>query len=183
MSEKRLDPRFASISIERKDEEVGDKNFPPNLHAAMQLFLMCGRQEQAQRCGKIVAQYISVLEKGPDGKTSHDIGRACICWSCGHVGLPSNRSRCKKTGYKVLPICSACKEKDQTNFVKVVKSGDFVPWIEIKSKASKEAVAMAEASEKKVGRNDKCPCNSGKKYKKCCLLRKVKPLPMASASD
>ena len=23
-------------------------------------------------------------------------------------------------------------------------------------------------SEKKVGRNDPCPCNSGKKYKKCC---------------
>jgi len=22
---------------------------------------------------------------------------------------------------------------------------------------------------KKVGRNDKCPCGSGKKYKKCCL--------------
>tara|TARA_R100000008_G_C3508505_1_gene127530 strand:+ start:490 stop:699 length:210 start_codon:yes stop_codon:yes gene_type:complete len=24
-------------------------------------------------------------------------------------------------------------------------------------------------SNKKIGRNDKCPCNSGKKYKKCCL--------------
>ena len=23
-------------------------------------------------------------------------------------------------------------------------------------------------SEKKVGRNDKCPCGSGKKYKHCC---------------
>ena len=23
--------------------------------------------------------------------------------------------------------------------------------------------------EKKVGRNDPCPCSSGKKYKKCCL--------------
>ena len=22
--------------------------------------------------------------------------------------------------------------------------------------------------EKKIGRNDPCPCNSGKKYKKCC---------------
>lgn len=22
----------------------------------------------------------------------------------------------------------------------------------------------------KIGRNDKCPCNSGKKYKKCCLI-------------
>jgi uncharacterized protein YecA (UPF0149 family) len=24
---------------------------------------------------------------------------------------------------------------------------------------------------KKVGRNDPCPCGSGKKYKKCCLKR------------
>lgn len=23
----------------------------------------------------------------------------------------------------------------------------------------------------KVGRNDLCPCGSGKKYKKCCLLK------------
>ena len=22
----------------------------------------------------------------------------------------------------------------------------------------------------KIGRNERCPCNSGKKYKKCCLL-------------
>ena len=22
-----------------------------------------------------------------------------------------------------------------------------------------------------IGRNDPCPCNSGKKYKKCCLLK------------
>ena len=24
-------------------------------------------------------------------------------------------------------------------------------------------------SEQKIGRNDPCPCGSGKKYKKCCL--------------
>ncbi|MBC7238419.1 MAG: SEC-C domain-containing protein, partial [Chloroflexi bacterium] len=24
---------------------------------------------------------------------------------------------------------------------------------------------------KKVGRNDPCPCGSGKKYKKCCMLK------------
>lgn len=25
----------------------------------------------------------------------------------------------------------------------------------------------------RVGRNDSCPCKSGKKYKKCCLLKVV----------
>ncbi len=29
--------------------------------------------------------------------------------------------------------------------------------------------APIERSAPKVGRNDPCPCNSGKKYKKCCL--------------
>ena len=24
-------------------------------------------------------------------------------------------------------------------------------------------------AEKKIGRNDKCPCGSGKKYKNCCI--------------
>jgi SEC-C motif len=27
----------------------------------------------------------------------------------------------------------------------------------------------------KVGRNDPCPCGSGKKYKQCCLLTQKKP--------
>jgi preprotein translocase subunit SecA len=27
------------------------------------------------------------------------------------------------------------------------------------------------ADGQKVGRNDLCPCGSGKKYKKCCLLK------------
>jgi len=34
---------------------------------------------------------------------------------------------------------------------------------------------------KKVGRNDKCPCNSGKKYKHCCLTKiKENELPPKS---
>ena len=31
--------------------------------------------------------------------------------------------------------------------------------------------ALRNASGQKVGRNDPCPCGSGKKYKKCCLLK------------
>ena len=28
--------------------------------------------------------------------------------------------------------------------------------------------------EEKIGRNDPCPCGSGKKYKKCCMLKDMK---------
>jgi len=31
-----------------------------------------------------------------------------------------------------------------------------------------EAIKQAPRTANKVGRNDACPCNSGKKYKKCC---------------
>jgi hypothetical protein len=115
------------------------------------------------------------LSAGPDGKTSHNIGRACICWNCGHVGLPSNRKKCSKDGgYGVKPKCAQCKEKEQTNWIRVTKDGKFVPFLEIKSVATKEAIAAAAGAEKKVKRNDKCPCKSGKKYKKCCLIKKVR---------
>jgi preprotein translocase subunit SecA len=36
------------------------------------------------------------------------------------------------------------------------------------SEASSSVPKSASQSKKKVGRNDPCPCNSGKKYKKCC---------------
>jgi len=32
----------------------------------------------------------------------------------------------------------------------------------------KDAVKTAPKKSKKVGRNDQCPCGSGKKYKQCC---------------
>lgn len=35
----------------------------------------------------------------------------------------------------------------------------------------KEGAVPAPAKTVKVGRNDPCPCGSGKKYKKCCLLK------------
>ena len=32
----------------------------------------------------------------------------------------------------------------------------------------KEKVKNPKVNENKVGRNDPCPCGSGKKYKQCC---------------
>ena len=37
-----------------------------------------------------------------------------------------------------------------------------------RSLRSAAAPALAPAMKAKVGRNDPCPCGSGKKYKKCC---------------
>jgi uncharacterized protein len=47
---------------------------------------------------------------------------------------------------------------------------DSVPdWIESLYSTRREQALDARLSERKVGRNDPCPCGSGKKYKKCCL--------------
>ncbi|MBI9086513.1 MAG: SEC-C domain-containing protein [Desulfobacterales bacterium] len=32
---------------------------------------------------------------------------------------------------------------------------------------------QAPVRSRKIGRNDPCPCGSGKKYKKCCLGKKT----------
>lgn len=39
------------------------------------------------------------------------------------------------------------------------------------------------APKKKIGRNAPCPCGSGKKYKKCCLLKEQQKLPEKPPAD
>jgi len=51
------------------------------------------------------------------------------------------------------------------------------PWAEAKEHRGAPLSSAAPApieprhTGQKVGRNDPCPCGSGKKYKKCCLLK------------
>jgi preprotein translocase subunit SecA len=40
---------------------------------------------------------------------------------------------------------------------------------EVSPAAGPEIPSTVHRAEPKVGRNDPCPCGSGKKYKKCCL--------------
>jgi hypothetical protein len=47
----------------------------------------------------------------------------------------------------------------------VLPTGDF-PWLDAARVQQNTRVSPRSA---KVGRNDPCPCGSGKKYKKCCL--------------
>lgn len=44
----------------------------------------------------------------------------------------------------------------------------------VKTKFKPHPITLSEPQQyrsKKIGRNDLCPCGSGKKYKKCCLLK------------
>lgn len=48
--------------------------------------------------------------------------------------------------------------------------------IEAIQKKARQARAEAGRAKKKpkIGRNQKCPCGSGKKYKKCCIFKESK---------
>ncbi len=68
------------------------------------------------------------------------------------------------------------KRKDKRKLTDLARRGMSSDEIE----AEEQAIAAAKeerakdpdgyklASDKEVGRNDPCPCGSGKKYKKCC---------------
>ena len=60
----------------------------------------------------------------------------------GHYNLPD-----KSQEPIVLWLCRKCLEK-------------------IKARNGEQTTVVKE---KKIGRNDPCPCGSGKKYKKCCI--------------
>ena len=70
-----IDVRFASFTLERKPDEINDKNFPPHLHAACQLFCMTNNIAQAKQLHDDVSAFLAILEKPPDGRTT---ARICI---------------------------------------------------------------------------------------------------------
>ena len=71
---------FTNFKVEAKSDELGDANFPPTLHAAAQLFVMTGKADSAKQLVKDVDTFIEVFKAGPDGVSSHAIGRGCVCW-------------------------------------------------------------------------------------------------------
>ncbi|KAK3252461.1 hypothetical protein CYMTET_38238 [Cymbomonas tetramitiformis] len=127
-----IDKKYASFRVLPKPDEVNDKNFPPHLHAAAQLFMMTGMIPQVKQMKLDVDRFMETLQAGPDGKSSFALGTACVCWQCGHVGLPSNAD---EVGEKLLlsGICRKCKSDEQTNYVKLTQAdGTAVPWLEPK---------------------------------------------------
>jgi hypothetical protein len=57
--------------------------------------------------------------------------------------------------------------EEQNGPIDEVRKGIFrFPWLEYKSEDQEEP--------ERIGRNEPCPCGSGKKYKKCCLLQTIR---------
>jgi len=63
------------------------------------------------------------------------------------------------------------KEVDQLKEAAVLNLEHFEEIIGKGSQRMSSAPSQGIVKREKVGRNDPCPCGSGKKYKKCCLLK------------
>ena len=143
-----FDSRFAAIKVEPNDEgEAVAPNFPRSLHNAAELFIGLGHTQSAATLHGCVTRALAALAAGPDGKTAKAIGRACVCWGCGHVGLPKNADQCSERGARPAGVCAGCGEDGQTNFVRVLQEGGkTVPWIECAEMSEAQAAKMEEAA-------------------------------------
>jgi preprotein translocase subunit SecA len=83
----------------------------------------------------------------------------------------------QREGYELfVEMVERIKEQTVANLfrLQVKKESDVEPLIErpetpmFFSHGDEEGPAPKKREGKKVGRNDPCPCGSGKKYKKCC---------------
>ncbi|MEO0185964.1 MAG: SEC-C metal-binding domain-containing protein [candidate division WOR-3 bacterium] len=64
-----------------------------------------------------------------------------------------------------LPLKKSISEH-QKEFNKIMQTRKAQPSSKVDSKSAEKKQSVKETP--KVGRNDPCPCGSGKKYKKCC---------------
>ena len=106
-----------------------------------------------------VTAALATFEAGPDGKSAQRLGRACVCWGCGHAGLPRNAAECSEKGPTPKGVCGRCGGDGQTNFLScVTKDGRTMPWIEgadqqltpaqlAKAEEAQQAAKAAEATE------------------------------------
>lgn len=133
-----ISPKYATLQVLPNTPDEGrDANFPRNLHNAAELFLKCGLVPNAVKLKEHTDALLELYEKDPSLKGSVKLGRACVCWSCGHVGIPRDYSQAQ---VKPGP-CFHCQETNQINWVKILapnnntggkgeEDSDSLPWIE-----------------------------------------------------
>ena len=56
--------------------------------------------------------------------------------------------------------------------LKMIKHFDDLRYSHL-TKKEREADILPVRTEPKIGRNEPCPCGSGKKYKSCCINKKA----------
>jgi len=74
-------------------------------------------------------------------------------------------SEFKKEAFTLFEILL---EKIKTDVIKFLLNLNLIVSTEAERKISPEKTSLNETKKRKIQRNEKCPCGSGKKYKHCC---------------
>jgi len=114
-------------------------------------------------CTDVVISFIPVSEgnKTTNSYTMIILNYKNNSWEVGNLG-----KNIKITPEKLMN--DLFKQKWKSIFVKRHKKLRIL----YKNHKNKHSSNVQLSNEKKINRNDPCPCGSGKKYKKCCLLKK-----------
>jgi tetratricopeptide (TPR) repeat protein len=133
-------------ALEQIEENL--KNFtddPWIIIKAGDVLELCGQTERAEQL------YLQALAMSDDGYT-RDGAIERLVPLYGRLGKPEKIEDLKKK-YPPEPVYSVDREEP----IQTVDRGNS---------SNKDT-----SKRPKIGRNDPCPCGSGKKYKKCCLLK------------
>lgn len=72
--------------------------------------------------------------------------------------------------YQAMMVMAAIAAYDYRGYADM--SGPSHPSPNLKKSTLKRYATVPDEKYKGTGRNEQCPCGSGKKYKKCCLQEK-----------
>jgi hypothetical protein len=179
-----LKDRWKNDDFEALCKEIREAPFPKTTDIIFHLLDLGGiGREKLVECIKAVKQ--KTMEDGrlhnfslPPDPVS-DVRFGISYYSSETDSLEEAKSR-------LLTLCELRKYKSRGDcwlgFASVKSSHRMIdlliynksPWtydaeLEEKSKILRGTPKMSFNSKKKIGRNEKCPCGSGKKFKKCCL--------------
>lgn len=74
-----------------------------------------------------------------------------------------------KTGMIMDVIDNTSDMKEKNEAMQAAIDNDNMKKLQVLAQRYKEAHTTKVREYQKIGRNDKCPCGSGKKYKNCCM--------------
>jgi len=152
-----VSPQYANIQVIPKGNEGSDANFPRNLHNAAELFLRVGMVPNVVRLKETTDKELELYESPNNEGRGVKLGRACVCWTCGHCGIPKDY---KEQNSQPPGPCFNCDEIDQVNWLRIVKSSRSnsnddddvgsaeLPWIEVAPMTEKQAEEMEVLAEK-----------------------------------
>lgn len=124
--------------------------------------------------------------KRPKPFSTHgDVNLTIFCWT--KAWAPRNSAQALAHARKVLLINGDDRRllleasfSDQGEFQDLswcwvdqegIPAGELPKLLADAENLRRERIANAKAERRKIGRNEPCPCGSGRKYKKCCLER------------